>query len=60
MISFGRWGKYGGRSYFFTHRNPKNGDVWADLIPVKVGKTIEYGRWVPTDKVQWEKKGAKS
>ena len=66
MISFGRWGKFGGRSYFLTHRNPKNGDVWADLIPIKKQvngryKVVEYGMWVPSDKVKWEephKKGA--
>ena len=60
MISFGRWGKYKGRSYFFTHRNPKNGDVWSDDIPImgySGGKyvVITYGMWVPTDKVEWEK-----
>lgn len=60
MISFGRWGKFGGRSYFFTHRNPKNGDVWSDDIPITKmvkGKhvIVEYGMWVPTDKVKWEK-----
>ncbi len=60
MISFGRWGKYKGRSYYFTHRNPKNCDVWSDDIPITKmvkGKyvIVEYGMWVPTDKVEWEK-----
>lgn len=66
MISFGRWGKHKGRSYYFTHRNPNNGDVWSDDIPITKmikGKhvIVEYGMWVPTDKVEWEdthKKGA--
>lgn len=66
MISIGRVGKYKGRSYTFTHRNPKNGEVWADLIPIKKqvnGRymVVEYGMWVSSDKVEWEtshKKGA--
>lgn len=66
MISIGRVGKYKGRSYMFTHRNPKNGEVWADLIPIKKqvnGRymVVEYGMWVSSDKVEWEtthKKGA--
>ena len=58
MISFGRYGNYGGKIYFFTHRNPKNGEVWSDEIPTRGlnerGKVvIRYGTWVASDKVQW-------
>ena len=52
MISFGRWGRYKGRSYFFTHRNPKNGYLFSE--------TLGGDGWVPSDKVVWEKKGAKN
>lgn len=58
MISHGRYGYYGGKPYYFTHRNPKNGDVWSDEIPVREynerGKVvIRYGTWVASDKVKW-------
>lgn len=57
MIAYGRKGIYNGRKFTFTHRNPKNGDVWSDEIPVvyhtKNGVVVEYGKWVSTDKVRW-------
>lgn len=59
MIAFGRYGNYGGKICHFTHRNPKNGEVWSDDIPAKIkyvdGKKIvvEWGKWVASDKVQW-------
>ena len=57
MISIGRWGIYGGKKYRFTHRNPKNNEVWCDDIPIIVyttsGQRVEYGKWVSSDKVKW-------
>jgi len=57
MISFGRYGNYGGKKCFFTRRNPKNGDVWSDDIAIvhhtANGIKVEYGKWVASDKVQW-------
>ena len=57
MISYGRYGNYGGKKCFFTLRNPKNGEVWSDDIPIVYhtanGVKIEYGKWVASDKVQW-------
>ncbi len=58
MISYGRYGYYDGKTYYFTHRNPKNGNVWSDEIPVREfnerGKVvIRYGTWVESDKVKW-------
>ena len=58
MISYGRYGNYGGKKCFFTHRNPKNGEVWSDDIIASVihtanGVKVEYGKWVASDKVQW-------
>lgn len=38
-----------GEVYQFTHKNPVNGEVWSDDIPV--GKT--YGAWVHPDEVEW-------
>ncbi len=61
MISFGRWGMYDGQIVFFTHRNPKNGEVWSDDIKHRVhtsrGSRIEHGMWVSSDKVTWLKAG---
>ena len=59
MIAYGKYGIYGGNTYYFTHRNPKNGDVWSDEIPARIkyinGKktVVEWGMWVATDKVKW-------
>ena len=57
MISYGRYGNYGGKKCFFTHRNPKNGDVWSDDIAITYhtffGIRVEYGKWVSSDKVKW-------
>ena len=57
MIRIGRYGIYGGKKCFFTHRNPKNGDVWSDDIAITyhtpVGVRVEYGKWVASDKVKW-------
>lgn len=59
MMSYGRWGMYGGKKCFFNLRNPKNGDVWSDDIPVQEYDSVKhravtrYGAWVASDKVQW-------
>ena len=56
-IPNGRYGNYSGKKCYFTHRNPKNGDVWSDDIPAVIhtahGIKVEYGMWVSSDKVQW-------
>lgn len=46
-----RKGIYDGKEYVFTHRNPSNGYLWCDDIPVK--GTNMYGRWVSPDSVQF-------
>lgn len=50
MIKTGRKGRFNGKEYLFTHRNPKTGEVWSDEI--KAGKD-EYGKWVASEKVVW-------
>lgn len=47
-----RKGIYDGKECVFTHRNPANGDLWSDDIPVK-GTNGLYGRWVSPDSVQF-------
>lgn len=54
-MRFGRKGIYKGKTYNFTHWNPKTNEVWADDFPA--GKTAlglpVYGKWVPKDKVRF-------
>lgn len=38
-----RIGRYDGKQYVFTHRNPHTGEVWSDDI----------GEWVPSDQVKF-------
>ena len=45
-----RYGRYQGKDYLFTHRNPKNGDLYGEDIPVDTGRNI-YGKWVHSDSV---------
>lgn len=45
-----RHGRYKGKMYTFTHRDPQTGDLWGEDIPVG-NKPVEYGRWVPGDSV---------
>lgn len=49
-IKNGRTGRYKGDVYKFTHRNPANGKIWSDDIPV--GKN-EFGKWVSPDEVEF-------
>lgn len=49
------YGRYKGKRYVFTHRDPQTGDLWSDDIPV--GKNpVEYGGWVSADSVvlEWD------
>ena len=48
-----RMGHYCGDTYLFTHRNPSNGKVWGENIPVLdfKGRPVELGKWVPSDQV---------
>ena len=45
-----RIGRYKGKQYVFTHRNPHTGEVWSDDIPDRQG---EPGKWVPSDQVEF-------
>lgn len=45
-----RYGRYQGKDYLFTHRNPKNGDLYGEDIPVDMSRNI-YGKWVHSDSV---------
>ena len=57
MIAFVKYGIYDGKKCFFTHRNPRNGEVWSDDIAIVFhtsrGTKVEYGKWVASDKVKW-------
>lgn len=43
-------GRFCGKEYTFTHRNPKTGEVWCDDYPVS---NNEVGAWVPNDQVEF-------
>ena len=45
-----RYGWYQGKKYLFTHRNPKNGDLYGEDIPIVPGSLI-LGKWVSSDSV---------
>lgn len=45
-----RYGRYQGEEYLFTHRNPKNGDLYGEDIPI-VPSSLTHGKWVPSDSV---------
>ena len=50
---FVRKGRYGDRTFTFTHWNPKNNMAWGEDIPCgkdQWGRVI-YGAWVPSDKI---------
>ena len=52
-MRFGRKGIYKGKTYTFTHWNPKTNEVWGDDIldhRDSVGLPV-YGKWVHRDKV---------
>lgn len=48
-----RYGWYQGKEYLFTHRNPKNGDLYGEDIPIVPGCLI-LGKWVPSDSVTFD------
>lgn len=63
-ISYGRRGIYGGKTYLFTHVNPKNNFVWSDDVPgwgPKPGNDKKFiptpGAWVRKDQIKWITKG---
>lgn len=43
-------GIYHGDLYNFTHRNPKNGYLWADDLYDHAQRM--FGKWVPAEKVK--------
>lgn len=45
-----RYGRYLGNVYLFTHRNPKNGDLYGEDIPDPMSRNMN-GKWVPSDSV---------
>ena len=51
-----RRGRYKGKMYTFSRRDPQTGDLWGEDIPVGK-KPVEYGCWVPADSVvlEWDK-----
>lgn len=46
-------GRYQGKEYLFTHRNPKNGDLYGENIPIVPGSLIQ-GKWVSSDSVTFD------
>lgn len=48
-----RYGRYRGKEYLFTHRNPKNGDLYGEDIPIVPGSLI-LGKWVSSDSVTFD------
>ena len=44
-----RKGRYKGKEYVFTHRDPKNGKAYGEDIPVG----LTYGKWVPSEQVEF-------
>lgn len=47
---YGRYLGYQGKEYLFTHRNPKNGNLYGEDIPIVPGSLI-LGKWVSSDSV---------
>lgn len=54
MIKIGRAGKYRGKEYIFTHRDPDTERVWSDDIDN--GKNAPPGRWVNPEEVKWNER----
>ena len=54
-MRFGRKGIYKGKTYTFTHWNPKTNEVWGDDIMAgkdSLGLPV-YGKWVPKKAVKF-------
>ena len=45
---------YNGKEYTFTHRNPANGNLWADDYKYVTSAGTCYGMWVPADQVTFK------
>lgn len=48
-----RYGRYQGKEYLFTHRNPKNGDLYGEDIPIVPG-SLKLGKWVSSYEVTFD------
>lgn len=49
-----RRGVWNGCMSVFTHRNPKNGKIWGENIPVPHYRArTEYGKWVSYEEVKF-------
>lgn len=54
-----RYGRYRGKEYLFTHRNPKNGDLYGEDIPIALGcwmpgRSLILGKWVSSYEVTFD------
>ena len=47
-------GMYNGKEYTFTHRNPANGQLWADDYKYISNGNTCYGVWLPADQVTFK------
>lgn len=52
-IKNARHGIWNGQKSVFTHRNPETGAVFGEDLAIRIGKKLEYGRWVPADEVEF-------
>ena len=53
-VLYARKGMYNGKEYTFTHRNPANGQLWADDYKYVTSAGTCYGMWVPADQVTFK------
>ena len=53
-VLYARKGMYNGKEYTFTHRNPANGNLWADDYKYVTSAGTCYGMWVPADQVTFK------
>ena len=53
-VLYARKGMYNGKEYTFTHRNPANGNLWADDYKYVTAAGTCYGMWIPADQVTFK------
>ena len=53
-VLYARKGMYNGKEYLFTHRNPANGNLWADDYKYVTAAGTCYGMWIPADQVTFK------
>ena len=53
-VLYARKGMYNGKEYTFTHRNPANGNLWADDYKYISNGNTCYGVWIPADQVTFK------